>query len=297
MRRLLTLVPLAALLVASCGGGGSETDGDGGGSGAAAFRQPFTDAEVYPVVANADLATGPNRFLLGLNDANDAPVGAPGVDVKVEFYDLDESATEPVTSEDLKFIWSIKPLVGLYVTNVTFQSAGEWGAEVAITGGGFDETLKTAFRVKTDSATPGIGKEPPPSENLTKDDVDKLSLITTDKTPDPDFYDLTIKQALASGRPFVVIFATPKFCQSQTCGPMLDIFQDVAKGFPKTEFIHVEPYQLPADPSNLQGVPAAIEWGLPSEPWAFVVDDKGEVVAKFEGAVAPEEIRGALEKL
>jgi hypothetical protein len=293
MKRALILLSLAAVLLPGCGG----DDGSESGDSASAFEQPFDDAEVYPVVANADLAVGPNRFIVGLNDRNDAPIGAPGVDVKVDFFELEESATEPVESADMEFIWSIKPLVGLYVTEVTFPSAGRWGAGVTISGEGYDETLKTAFHVKTDSSTPGIGEEAPASDNLTEDDVNDLSQITTDRTPDRDFYDATIKESLNSREPFVVIFATPKFCQSQTCGPMLDIFQDVSKNYPKLTFIHVEPYALPADPSSLQPVKAAVEWGLPSEPWAFLVDSKGKVVTKYEGAVSPEELHEKLDEL
>jgi hypothetical protein len=283
------------MLLAACGGDGGS--GSGGSGNAASFSGDFTSAEIYPVVANADLAVGKNRFILGLNNANDAPVGDPKVDVAVDFYDLDQSATDPVASKRMQFIWAIKPIVGLYVTDVAFGSAGSWGAGVDITGGGYDESLKTSFDVKTDSATPGIGEKAPPSTNLTLDDVDKLSAISTDKTPDRGFYQMTVKEALSAGDPFVVIFATPEFCQSQTCGPMLDIFQSVARGYPKLTFIHIEPYKLPADPSNLQPAPPAVEWGLPSEPWAFVIDGHGKVAAKFEGAVAPEEVRKELDSL
>jgi hypothetical protein len=295
MRGRIAALTAVLMLVVACGNdGGSDS---GGGGAAASFRGDFTNAEIYPVVANADLAVGKNRFILGLNNANDAPVGEPNIDVTVDFYNLDESATEPVASKNLQFIWSIKPLVGLYVTDVSFPSAGEWGAEVAMDGAGYDESLKMSFNVKTDSSTPGIGEKPPPSTNLTLDDVKKMSAITTDKTPDRRFYQTTVKEALAAGDPFVVIFATPKFCQSETCGPMLDIFQDVAKDYPALTFIHIEPYQLPADPSKLQPVQAAAEWGLPSEPWAFVIDGKGQVSMKFEGAVAPEEVRAELNAL
>jgi hypothetical protein len=294
MKRVLGLAIAALIVLGACGGG---EEGDSSDSGADSFNQSYEDAEVYPILANADLAVGPNRFLVGLNDSRDAPIGAPGVEVDIAFYDLDESASEPVVSHDTHFVWAIKPVVGIYATEVDFDAAGEWGAEFDISGAGYDETLKARFHVNTDSSTPAIGEKPPASENPTSDDVKDLSAISTDNSPDPRFYKTTVKDALAAGEPFVVIFATPKFCQSQTCGPMLDIFQNVAKGFPKLTFIHIEPYELPADPSKLQPAPTASEWGLPSEPWAFAIDSSGQVVAKFEGAVAPEEISSELKKL
>jgi hypothetical protein len=297
MRLRAVVVPLLLAGLVACGGDGGDSGSGSDSDSAASFRRSFEDAEVYPVFANADLATGKNRFIIGLNDANDAPVGAPDVDVAVDFYNLEESATDPVSSTEMDFVWSIKPLVGVYAGDVSFDSAGEWGAEVDISGGGFDETLKGTFRVKTDSSTPGIGEKVPPSDNPTSDDVKDLSKISTDKDPDPRFYESTVKEALKAKKPFAVIFATPKFCQTQTCGPMLDIVKGVADDFPDVTFIHIEPYELPADPSNLVGVPAALEWGLPSEPWTFLVDGEGEVAAKFEGALSAQELDAELKKL
>ena len=44
-------------------------------------------------------------------------------------------------------------------------------------------------------------------------------------------------------------------------------------------------------------VPAVIEWGLPSEPWVYVVDADGNATARFEGAVSPEELADALDEV
>ena len=40
-----------------------------------------------------------------------------------------------------------------------------------------------------------------------------------------------------------------------------------------------------------------MEWGLPTEPWVFVVDAKGKVAAKFEGMAYPDELTAALDAL
>jgi hypothetical protein len=50
------------------------------------------------------------------------------------------------------------------------------------------------------------------------------------------------------------------------------------------------------DAQNLEPVPAVLEWGLPTEPWVFVVDAQGFVVGRFEGVVSAEEITAALSK-
>ena len=42
--------------------------------------------------------------------------------------------------------------------------------------------------------------------------------------------------------------------------------------------------------------PVMAEWGLPSEPWTFVVDGEGIVRAKYEGFVGADELRDAIDE-
>ncbi|MDQ3987190.1 MAG: thioredoxin family protein [Actinomycetota bacterium] len=300
MLRISISAVVAIGLLAACGGDG-EPDGLADRPGAqgctAQYRQSFEGAQAYPTVASSELAVGQNHILMGLLNDDDAPIGSPQIDMHVDFVDLAECSDGPAFGKDMRFLWSIKPVVGLYAADVKFDSAGEWGAVVAIRGEGIDETLKTSFSVAEESSAPEIGEVPPATDTPTSEDVKDLSQISTDKNPDPQFYERSIEEALEAKEPFLVIFATPKFCQTQTCGPMLDIVKGVAKDFPKMTFIHVEPYELPADPSNLQPVKAALDWGLKSEPWTFVMDSDGAVAAKYEGALDPAELRSELKKL
>ena len=105
--------------------------------------------------------------------------------------------------------------------------------------------------------------------------------------------------------PFALVFATPAFCTA-TCGPTLDLVKSVAADFKdRMEFINVEPYELEMvdgslrpvlDENNLPiSVPATVEWGLPTEPYIFVVDADGQVKAKFEGIASDEELEEAFE--
>ena len=40
---------------------------------------------------------------------------------------------------------------------------------------------------------------------------------------------------------------------------------------------------------------AALDYGIPVEPYLFVVDAAGDVFAKFEGIVGGDELRAAIE--
>lgn len=295
------LVP--ALLLAACGGG---DDGGGAVTGADCRQRiedsTFTaavpdDAEAYGLVVNSDLSVGSNRLLVGvLNDA-DAPIGSPEMEVSMDVFDICRSTEEPVASTDTEFIWTIEPVQGVFVGSAEFDRDGKYGAEISIRGEGVDETVRTSFDVKAQPATPAVGAPAPTSDSRTAEDVKSLDQLTTDPKPDRSFYELSIAEAVAAKQPFVLVFSTPKFCTSAVCGPTLDIVKGVAADHPDVNFLHVEVYELPADVNDLQTVAAVQEWGLPSEPWVFVVDADGNVAAKYEGGIGAEELDAALQDL
>jgi len=88
------------------------------------------------------------------------------------------------------------------------------------------------------------------------------------------------------------------------CGPLLENVKTVADDYPTLTFINVEPYMMAFTEGRLQPVLADGQlqaaawtdaWGLRSEPWIFVIDGDGKVTAKFEGAVAEDELRDAFD--
>lgn len=297
MKRGLCLVAIVAAVAVTASACAEDPGGDGsaapGGSEAASFEQPFDDVQAYPVFASSEVVEGENRFLIGLLNDEDAPIASPDVSMHVTFYDLSESAERPAFETDARFI-DTGPR-GLYVTYPTFDSTGKWGAEVTVEGEGLEETVRASFEVADDSTTPAIGERVPASDTPTASGRD-LEEITTDTKPDPSFYRTSIRDAVKDGRPFVVTFATPKFCSSAVCAPTLDIVKGESEDWRGIEFIHVEVYRLDSAP-DLEPVEAVQEWGLPSEPWVFVVGGDGKLVAKFEGTVAPRELEDALRRV
>jgi hypothetical protein len=295
--RLWALI-IVALISTACGEDSSKTGSEGPGpDDTESFGGPFTDVEAYPVFISSEVVVGDNRFLLGLLDDNDAPIGTPDIDVAVAFFDLEVSNQKPVTTTDTDFIWSVPRRRGVYVTSASFSHPGEWGAEVRISGDGISENVRTSFEVLEEGSTPAIGAPAPASENPTADDVEDLTEISTDTNPNANFYRYSVAEALELGEPFVVTFATPKFCTSAVCGPTLDVVKKVSRGVAGVNFIHVEVYENLDDPNNLELVESVDDWGLPTEPWVFVVDNQGDVAAKFEGVVGAGELRSVLESL
>ncbi|MFP5363934.1 MAG: hypothetical protein ACLGI5_14520 [Thermoleophilia bacterium] len=107
---------------------------------------------------------------------------------------------------------------------------------------------------------------------------------------DTDFADVVGK------KPVVLVFATPALCKSRTCGPVVDIAEQVRGQSGKgVEFIQQEIYQ-DNDPGKPYR-PQVLAWHLPTEPWAFVIDRDGKVAAQFEGVFSVGELARAVERV
>lgn len=324
-RRLVPLLALASLLVA-CGGGaaastqppvGNPTPGGSSTSGCAAAPAPpdhqagWTTAPkaptVFPVIVNSSgsLTCGANRLLFTFLDGNNLPVATPDRTVSLALYDLGRDGANPVQSTTGAFVWGIENVRGFFVASVTFPEAGQWGVEFATAlGNAAPEKIRVTFDVGVSSPVVRVGGKAPASDTPTAATVGgDLAKLSTDTNPDPAFYATSVKDALASHKPFVLIFATPKFCTSAQCGPTLDRLKPLAAQFPTVAFIHVEPYELAFANGSLQPVldakgqlqaTAVVDsWGLLSEPWVFVVDRSGIVTGSFEGVVSVDEITAA----
>jgi hypothetical protein len=194
----------------------------------------------------------------------------------------------------------------MYVVNADFPTAGTWGAEFTTEAPNSPaETVRLTFDVRDSTPTIKVGAKAPASKTPTAADVGgDLTKVSTDAKPDPAFYQTSVADAVAAHKPFMLVFATPKFCTSQQCGPTLDQFKPIAKANPDVTFINVEPYQLkvvdgalqPVLDANgqLQATDVTNEWGLLSEPWIFAVDRNGVVQGSYELTITPSELEAIL---
>lgn len=240
------------------------------------------------------LEVGSQRVLLGLVEPETQEfLAAPDLEAKATFTGPSE---ETISDVPLEFVWAVPDVRGLYRAEIEFPAAGAWS--VIIDAEGYPATEATVMVVGEDTAMPQVGDAAPSVATRTSGSH-PLSEITSDPDPDPDLYELSLDAALADDRPTVVVFATPAFCTSATCGPVLDNVKTVADSHPEADFLHVEVYEnLDADSfEDLITVEAVDIWALPSEPWVFVTDADGTVTARFEGTIDPVELENALADL
>ena len=88
------------------------------------------------------------------------------------------------------------------------------------------------------------------------------------------------------------MFATPKYCTSRVCGPVLDVVRALIPAYgDRVAFVHEEIWQ-PGGMHRLS--PTVEEWNLRSEPWIFIVDRGGVIRARFEGVTTRRELETAL---
>jgi hypothetical protein len=150
--------------------------------------------------------------------------------------------------------------------------------------------------VRQQSASPPLGSKAIASATPTIASTHgKLSELTTRVPPDRELVRYSVADSLRAHVPFVVVFATPRFCTSRTCGPVVDVVDAVRKRFEGRgiRFVHVEIYR---DNDPTKGLNRWVtEWRLPSEPWTFLVGRDGRIKAKFEGSLSVAELAAAVQ--
>ena len=290
----------ASLFLLACGGA-SSTDV------VVPPTEEFGGPQFAAVVVNSDLAVGKERLAFGVVRSDGPPLAPKDKTVAtVRTYFLQPDSEGREARESLTATYDAWPFLGgVFVIHPTLDVAGTWELETEFTSSdGLQVSAKSAFQVKEASATPAIGDPAPASFTAKVSDVQDLSHITTDPSPDARLYTLSIHEALAENKALVILFATPAYCVTATCGPQvedLSKLQDRYAG--QANFIHVEVFREPhlieegRRPGKDDTVSAIGEWGLPTEPWTFVIDAHGNVHSKFESYTSQGTIEASLKEV
>jgi hypothetical protein len=154
------------------------------------------------------------------------------------------------------------------VTQVGFARAGTWAIEIlAQQKNGLRDVARTAVTVLDASHTPAVGSVAPRSRNLIASDVKDVCQIDTSQRPDPRLHQVRIADAIEQRKPQLIVFATPQFCTSRMCGPVVDIVRMLLPAYGKrVAFTHQEIWQ---DFAEKKVFPTVVEWRLMTEPWIF----------------------------
>jgi len=304
----------AALYAVGCGSsGGEKTPAAGTPAGGATPSSSANPSGITPVLLTSDFVVNQdNRFAVGLLNAQrklvknaavhmrfftiggDGSTGTLRGEGDADFFELNVAGAHTHDSSPQGDI--ADDSVAFYVANTPFDVAGKWGVEIAVTpeDGSQPVKIQQQFAVQETSQTPGIGTVPPASQNdTTATNPDPSSLCS--RVPACPLHDKVIADVLGKGRPLVVQFSTPAFCQTRFCGPVLEVLlAQVPQYQDRVDFVHIEVWQ---DFQLQKYRPAMAEWKLQTEPYTFFMGSDGKVVGHFEAIFSDEELTSALDQL
>ncbi|HYG97073.1 MAG TPA: hypothetical protein VD741_08185 [Solirubrobacterales bacterium] len=172
----------------------------------------------------------------------------------------------------------------VYSTQLELPSEGEWRiAAILREDGELKGTqLSKSAVVGEFRKIPRPGEKAPVINTPTAQDVGgDLSKITT-RVPADTQNEVDYADALGK-EPILLLFATPEFCQSRVCGPVVDVAEQAKQEYgDEATFIHMEIYNQ-NDPA-LGVRPQVRAFRLPTEPYLFAIDRRGIVRDTVEGA-------------
>jgi len=302
-----------ALIAAACG---SSDDEDGSATSTpsigGATATPGAPTSVQPVLLASEFVAGAeSRFIFGLLDSEndflrkadvnvrffrigaDGRTGTLAFEAPARYLEMDVEGAHTHDGSSGELVTEDR--VPFYVADVPFDETGRWGAEVASRLRGASEfKSQLAFDVLAEPQTPASGMTPPASQNDTSATNPNVESLCT-RDPICGLHDIVIGDVLGKGRPLVVQFSTPAFCETRFCGPVLEaLLTQVPAYRDRIDFVHIEVWQ---DFQLQRYRPAVQEWGLRGEPYTFFIGGDGAVRGRFEAIFTIEELREQLDGL
>ncbi len=271
---------MAAAVAAACGSSGSEP--------AALFLLPgFADGLRAPAFL---VAGGEQLVPIFLADGTGQPLRTDDTpaDLTVRILrdgTVIDSQVLPARSRGI-FVPHYSPLIAV-------DEPGTYEANAEIDG----QFVGFEFLVADAQTVPylGIGDRLFATPTATTADplgVDPLCTYLPEPCP---FHDTSLDAAVASGRPVVLLIATPAFCQTAICGPVVEMMIDRLATRPDVAAVHAEVWkneQVVLTPDGTTDVVQTYQLG--HEPALWVAEPGGIVHARLDFAWDLDEFDEAL---
>jgi len=285
--RVVAVLLLAVGVVSACGSSSRGTIDS-------LLKRPGPDVAV--TAGAGSFVPGPVRFPFLVIDNSGKPVERPSAQVWVATgRDARPFASTTARLEPIGIPGRSAAAAGnvtkIYVAHFRVPRPGRYWL-VAVPDGARIQAV-SVFEVDATQPVPKVGAKAPASATPTLGS-EPVAALTTEVPPDRDLLRESVAGSLAAHEPFVVTFATPRFCTSRVCGPVVDVVQSVARRYSGSgiRFIHVEVFR---DNDPAKGYNRWMrQWGLTTEPWTFLVGRDGRIKAEFEGSVSADELTRAV---
>jgi hypothetical protein len=287
----------SSMILAGCGSSSEAGEEPRSGSLEALWRAPGDD--VAFVAGTSDYGPGRVRLTFLVVDEQGRVITRPTARVWVaraleaEPFAETTARAEPIGVENKEHDADSDEI---FVTHLELERPGKYWVLAEPVGGRKIQAIGNVVVAKK-AAAPAVGDRAIASDTPTLESTGgDLEALTTQKPPDRELLRTSIADALAAKTPFVVTFATPAYCQTRTCGPVVDIVSEVRRRYESggIRFIHVEIYEGNDPAKGTNGW--VNEWKLPSEPWTFLVGADGRIKERFEGIFSVRELDEAVQR-
>lgn len=280
----------------------------GAASGVGTAQAPAADAEqtLFVQAASLEFLVGPDRWLaFGVTDIENTPLAeGAAVEVFVRRVVTGSAEVGEVVAGPLPTTYSPASDTGqgIYYLQTDVAEAGIFeivavsGADVGVAAVQFVDPTDSQVVNPEDGTpvVPGAMAISAPTGTVA-DERGVFSLCTQD--PPCGMHEMSLDEALATGQPVAVMFATPQFCVTAVCGPSVATLDALRGGgdWGGMLFVHSEIFAEEPTGAEVQTplVDAVAAWGLPTEPWFFTVGADGVIVDRLDGPM-PEPILSAM---
>lgn len=179
---------------------------------------------------------------------------------------------------------------------VRFTPAAAGIHEITVVGE--DGYNAVTLDISQDALLPLVGQPLPAVATPTTTEARGVDPICT-RTPPCDLHAVSLDEVLGTG-PVALSIATPEFCQTAICGPVLDLLVEALPDYPTITGVHAEVYADPRgndDPTAGGLAPITDEYALTFEPTLYLVDSTGTIVTRLDSVYDRVELRAALDQI
>jgi hypothetical protein len=283
-RRFLALSASLGLggLVAACGGSSSGSGAVDGISGKLQVVKRFPTTGLVPGSIRLPISLADTSGVLTTDGKVKLPqtltgkvIDAASGDVVVASVTADKHDTNMATPY-WPFIVDVQK-VGIYLLILDAAPESEMSFQV---------------EERENVMSPLVGDSLPPFDTPTIDNSRGVDPICTRAEGTCPFHDITLTEALKSGKPVIYFIGTPAYCQTGTCAPGLDALIELSKKVGDAAmFVHADVY---ADKTATDLAPAVLAYKLAYEPLLYITDAKGLLVNRLDAVFDVTEMSSAL---
>lgn len=167
----------------------------------------------------------------------------------------------------------------------TFPVPGIYDLTATYDGAKMDSTIEVVDPSRV--GPPVVGEQLPPVDSPTSTRTLGVDPLCS-RVPACGYHEVNLQDAVGAGKPIVLLVATPAYCQTAVCGPVLDLVIEQTTGRSDLTVLHSEVYKDPKGQQDLNDaalapIPDAYE--LRFEPVLFITNAAGTIVARADVVV------------